>query len=44
MSKMQQLSYKAKKNMAGAVASSAVGKKLIRENAPDEVSFLSRCR
>jgi len=37
MSKMQELSYKAKKNMAGKVANSSMGKKLIRDNAPEEV-------
>eukprot|EP01117_Protostelium_nocturnum_P013578 TRINITY_DN507_c0_g1_i1.p1 TRINITY_DN507_c0_g1~~TRINITY_DN507_c0_g1_i1.p1 ORF type:complete len:364 (-),score=162.03 TRINITY_DN507_c0_g1_i1:51-1142(-) len=37
MSRAQELAFKMKKNTAGAVANSALGKKMIRDNAPDEV-------
>ncbi|PRP84362.1 hypothetical protein PROFUN_08227 [Planoprotostelium fungivorum] len=36
MGKMQTLAYKTKKNVGGKVANSSIGKKLIRDNAPEE--------
>jgi len=37
LGRMQELAYKTKKSVGGKVANSSIGKKLIRESAPEEV-------